>query len=625
MTSSHDRHAAMVSTRTATSLLFEVAWEVCNKVGGIYTVLRSKAPVMVQRWRDSYCLIGPYRESQAHVELEPQPPTGPIRDAINECNARGVKLHFGRWLITGRPQVILCDLASVTHKLGETKYLLWKDSGLTSPDHEFEYDESINLGYAVAEFLATLKRWLPDRPVLAHFHEWQAAAALPMLRHRDTPVGTVFTTHATLTGRNLCAANANLYEDLEQIDAAEVAWRHGFGHRHALEGAAAQACDVFTSVSDITGREAARFLGRQLDVVLPNGLNVERFAAPHEFQVLHREAKERIHEFVMGHFFPSYTFDLDQTLYVFTSGRYEYRNKGMDVFIDALAELNRRMRAESSPATVVAFIVTKADYRTLNVETLNRQAMFNEVSEVCEDVSEEMQRRLLHIIAEGRMPSLEELLGEYGAVRLKRMMYAMHRQAPPTIITHDLADQDHDPVLNHLRARQLWNMKDDRVKVIFHGDFMSAVSPLLGMEYDQFIRGCHLGVFPSYYEPWGYTPLECIVRGLPAITSDLSGFGAYVMENFPGHDEAGMYVTRRMGRSFGDAVQQVAGWMHGLTQMSRRARIALRNGVEAYAEHFDWNRLSVHYLEAYRLAYERRYGNADADTTRSRLPASTGG
>lgn len=589
------------------AILFEVSWEACAQVGGIYTVLRSKAPATVRAWEDNYFLIGPYREASARVELEPNPAAGAIQEALAELSAGGVRLHYGRWLIAGRPQVILIDVDSVRGKLGEDKYYFWKDCGISSPDGDCEYDEILLFGYAVADLLAAVQRRLGARPVLAHFHEWQGAGAVPVLRHRQVPVATVFTTHATLVGRSLCAANAQLYDHLSEIDAAAVAYGHGFAHRHAVERAAAQAADVFTTVSGITGLEAERFLGRRPDVLLPNGLNVERFAAPHEFQVLHRGAKEAIHNYVIGHFFPSYAFDLDRTLYVFTAGRYEYRNKGLDVFIEALHELNRRMQADGTTTTVVAFIITRAAHRALNVETLNRQAMFNELKDTCASISDHMGRRLFHLISRGQVPSLDDLLDEYATVRLKRMMYAWRGGPPPTIVTHDLVDDAHDPVLCHLRHRHLLNLEGDRVKVVFHPEFMTVTSPLLGMEYDDFVRGCHLGVFPSYYEPWGYTPLECVVRGIPTITSDLSGFGDYIRQNFPDHDASGMFVARRRGLSFEATVSQVTDWMYALTRMSRRERIAMRNRVEGHAEHFDWNNLGRHYADARRLALAKAH------------------
>ena len=603
--------APAASSGPAGALLFEISWEVCAQVGGIYTVLRSKAPVMTRRWGDAYCLLGPYREASANIELEPHQPPGALRETMHELAASGVRLHYGRWLVTGRPQVLLVDIGSVRPRMADVKYYFWKDNGISSPEGDWEFDEIVLFGHVVADFLAALQKRTPERAVLAHFHEWQGSAALPRLRHRAVPVATVFTTHATLVGRSLSSANSELYDYLGSIDGGAVATTHGFGHRHALEGAAAASADVFTTVSGITALEAQQFLGRKPDTLLPNGLNVERFAAPHEFQVLHRESKQQIHEFVTGHFFPSYTFDLDRTLYVFTAGRYEYRNKGLDVFIEALYELNRRMKADRSAATVVAFIVTKAPTRSFNVDTLNRQAMLNELRDTCEAIQQDMGRQLFYSIARGRMPTLDELLDEYARVRLKRMLHAWRAGAPPSIVTHDMLDDGNDAVLRHLRSRRLWNLEDDRVKVVFHPEFITTTSPLFGMDYDQFVRGCHLGVFPSYYEPWGYTPMECIVRGIPAITSDLSGFGDYLIKNFPNHDTNGMFVARRRGIAFQATVGQVTEWMYGLTRMSRRDRIALRNKVEGHAEHFDWNNLGRYYVAAHRMALQQHAPGRD--------------
>lgn len=332
--------------RTPGALLFEIAWEVCTQVGGIYTVLRSKAPATARRWEDDYCMVGPFWEATSKLELEPQEPSGTMKEVIDVLSVGGMQLHFGRWLITGRPQVVLIDVTTVRHRLADIKYHLWKDNGVGSPEGDGEFDDTVAFGFAVTEFLMAYHRRIGERPLLAHFHEWQGAAAIPMIKSRGANFSTVFTTHATMVGRNLSAANYELYENMHHIDGGAVARDHLFEHRHSLEGAITNAADVFTTVSGITAAEAEQFLGRRADALVPNGLNIERFAAPHEFQVLHKENKQRIHQFTMGHFFPSYHFDLDKTLYVFASGRYEFRNKGLDVFIEALYELNHRMRAE---------------------------------------------------------------------------------------------------------------------------------------------------------------------------------------------------------------------------------------------------------------------------------------
>jgi len=357
--------------------------------------------------------------------------------------------------------------------------------------------------------------------------------------------------------------------------------------------------------------ESEQFLERTPDVLLPNGLNIERFAAPYQFQNLHRQSKELIHEFVTGHFFPSYTFDLSKTLYIFSAGRYEYRNKGFDAFIEALHQLNQRLKIEPNGMTVVAFLIAPAPYRSPNVATLNRQAVFHEMRDMCNRIAQEMGRRMYRTIAQGRMPTMDDLLDEYRRLWLRRMMQTWRQGPPPVIVTHDLIDDGSDRVLCHLRHRGLVNNQGDPVKVVFHPEFITSTSPILGLEYDQFVRGCNLGVFPSYYEPWGYTPMECVVRGIPAITSDLSGFGAYVMSHFADHNEDGIYVARRRGVGFQETVAQITGWLYALTRMSPRERIELRNRVERHADHFDWQNLSRYYRAARRRRFEMYYPGRD--------------
>ena len=605
------RRDAATRDKAPRALLFEVSWEVCSQAGGIYTVLRSKASAAVATWRDNYWLIGPFREASAKIELEPLEASGPIGAVLARMRERGVDIHHGRWLVSGRPQVLLIDLKSVWQHLPQMKYFLWKDLKISTPPVDPDTDEAVAFGYATADLLGEIAKQTEGRPLLAHFHEWQGGLACPLLKFRAAPFPTVFTTHATLVGRSLSAANVDLYDKLPEIDAELVARQHGIEHRFQIERAAAQAATVFTTVSEITAAEAEQFLGRRPEVVLPNGLNVERFAAPHEFQNLHQQNKERIHEFVMGHFFPSYSFDLERTLYFFSAGRYEYRNKGLDVFIEALHELNRRLKADPRGVTVVAFIVTRAPYRALNVETLNRHAMFNELQGACESIKEEMGKRLFSAVASGRLPTLDDLLDEGERVRLKRIMQAWRQGSQPIIVTHDLEDDLRDPVLCHLRKRRLFNAPDDPVKVVFHPEFVSHASPVFGMDYDQFVRGCNLGVFPSYYEPWGYTPMECIVRGVPAVTSDLAGFGSYIMGRFPDHDENGMYVARRDGVSLETTVYQVAGWLQGMVNMTLRDRISLRNRVESFADEFDWSKMTRAYRAARRLAFDACYPGQD--------------
>ncbi len=590
-------------------LLFEVAWEVCWQLGGIYTVLRSKAAEMLRKWGDRYCLIGPYNPATAAVEFEEAPTDGVIRQALDRLRAAGVPCHFGRWLIPGRPRAILLDYRARFGSLDQDKYLLWADHGISTHAGDGEVNEVVAFGFVVTEFFRALTDIAPGRTVLAHFHEWMGGVAVPRIAHLRLPVTTIFTTHATLLGRYLASDNPYFYDHLPFLNGDEQAAKYNILPRHQIERTAAHASTVFTTVSEVTSIEAEKLLGRTPDMILPNGLNIQRFAALHEFQNLHARYKERIHEFVMGHFFPSYTFDLDKTLYFFTSGRYEYRNKGIDLFIEAMARLNGRLKQLPDPPTIVAFIVTRAMVRNVNVGVLQSQMQMEDLRSFCEQMQESMGRALFMAAAAGRMITMNELLPEDSTVRLKRAIHAGRRYAQPNIVTHDLVDDANDPVLQHLRHRQLFNAADDPVKMIFHPEFVTATSPLISLDYEQFVRGCHMGIFPSYYEPWGYTPMESIALGVPAVTTDLSGFGAYVERHVPHHEDQGIKVLKRRDRSFDSAVDDLVNHLVSFVQMNRRQRIELRNRTERHSEIFDWARLARHYHEAHELAITRTGGS----------------
>ncbi len=592
-------------------LLFEVSWEACNQVGGIYTVLRSKAATTTEIWGDRYCLVGPYSHDKAAMEfeeLEVGPILGPAFDAMRD---EGYKLHYGRWLVTGHPRVVLIDFYDRFDKLNEFRYALWSECGINYPDADTTMNDCVMFGFLLTRFFEHLCRLNhTDRPVIAQFHEWMAAVAIPLIRRRDLPIATIFTTHATLLGRYICSTSRDFYERLPWINADVEAGERQIYHRYCLERAATAGCHVFTTVSDITATEADHLLKRRPDKILPNGLRVDKFAAIHEFQNLHRESKERIHEFVQGHFFGSYSFDLEKTIYLFTAGRYEYHNKGIDVFVEALSRLNNHLLQADSDVTVVAFIVTAAATHTMNVKVLQNHSMLAELKSSCERIGDNIERRLFAMAATGHMPDPVNLIDQEEAVLLKRLIHSRRRTELPPIVTHHMMDDQNDPILAHLRHRQLFNNEHDRVKVIFHPEFISRTNPLFAMDYPEFVRGCHLGVFPSYYEPWGYTPAECAVMGIPSVCTDLSGFGSFISANFPDHEDNGIFVLRRRHVDPGATIEQLNDILVRFSRLNRRDRINMRNRVERLSECLDWNRLDPAYEEARALALRRAYGTA---------------
>lgn len=592
--------------RRAEPMLMEIAWEVCNQVGGIYTVLRSKAPSMVSRWGNRYCLVGPYRSQTADIEFEASTPTGPIGAAVNLLREQGVGVHYGRWMVSGRPHVVLLETGAAHGYLNDVKARLWRDHAIPSSDGDAMVDDCLAFGELVRRFLVALgEKEGQRRKLVAHFHEWMAGVPIPMLRQENWPGASVFTTHATLIGRYLAMNDPDFYDNLAHFDADAEARHFNVESQHRIEAAAAHGSHVFTTVSDVTAQECRHLLKRPPEVLLPNGLNIQKFDTVHEVQNRHRLAKEKIHRFTVGHFFPSYDFDLDNTLYFFSSGRFEFRNKGYDLALESLARLNHRLKETGSALNIVFFLITRVPNRSINVHTLQHRTMLGEFEEATEAIKAQVHDKVFDSVTRGQIPDLNNLIDEYWRLRLKRTMAAFRRPGLPPITTHDLVDDAGDEVLNSLRRCQLLNGPEDRVKVIYHPDFIKSTNPLFGMDYDEFVRGCHLGIFPSYYEPWGYTPLESIALGVPAVTSDLAGFGSYLAQVLPEHDDQGLYVCNRRGRDFHQGADHMAELMFEFCQKTRRERVILRNQVEQFAVHFDWHNLARRYNEAHDMAMDR--------------------
>jgi len=590
------------------ALLVEAAWEVCNQVGGIHTVIRSKVPAVKEKWGENYCLLGPYFHQQAAAIFDPIEPkdSDPFGKAVTAMRLKGYEVHYGIWLVTGRPKVLLLNPFQVYHRLGEIKYQLFNDHGVGTPDDDL-INQVVAFGFLMKEFFFTLNEVKEyDKQVLAHFHEWMAGTTLPDLRKYLPHIKTVFTTHATLLGRYLAMNDPLFYEYLPFYN-----WEHESNHFNIkaqvdIERAATHGAHVMSTVSEVTALECKHLLGRDPEVILPNGLNIERFVALHEFQNLHQKYKEKIHQFVMGHFFQSYSFDLDKTMYFFTSGRYEYHNKGYDLCIEALARLNHRMKEANMDTTVVFFFITKRPYQNILPSVLESRAVMEEIREICEEIQKQVGERLFYAAAasnEYRLPELNNFVDDTLKLRLRRTIQSWKSHQLPPIVTHHLYEDD--GILNFLRSANLINNQHDRVKVVYHPDFVSATNPLFGMDYGQFVRGCHLGVFPSYYEPWGYTPLECIARGVPAVTSDLSGFGDYAIKNLPDREKNGLYVITRHHKMFHDVAEELAQTLFSFVKLGRRERISLRNNTEASSVHFDWSNLLYRYEQAYTLALSR--------------------
>lgn len=595
------------------TILFEIAWEVCNQVGGIYTVIRSKVPSVIEKWgNDNYCLIGPYFPEQAAAHFDPATDySTPIGKAVLKMQERGFDVHYGKWIVSGRPNVVLFNPFSVFDKLGEIKHQIWQDYHISLPANDELIDKVAAFGFQVKEFLRYLysSGFCSKKKAIAHFHEWMSGLPIPGLRKENLDIKIVFTTHATLLGRYLAMNDNRFYEHLPFYNWEREADNLNVRHIVEIERASAHGAHLFTTVSELTGRECTHLLGRTPDYILPNGLNIQRFEVLHQVQNQHVEYKEKIHDFVMGHFFQSYSFDLDNTLYFFTSGRYEYQNKGFDLTLEALARLNYRMQQENSKMTVVAFFITRQPFYTFNPDVLHSKALIEDIQRVCEEIKVQAGKRLYTNITSNNnqytFPELSGMVDDYLKLKLRRSVQSWKTNKLPKIVTHTLKDDANDEILNFLRMSNMINNRYDKVKVVYHPDFITTSNPLFKMDYNQFVRGCHLGIFPSMYEPWGYTPLECLASGLASITSNLAGFGDYVSRNIVDNEKLGMYIIDRKDRDFYETADELATIMHRFVQMTRRERIALRYRSEEASLHFDWSNLGRHYDKAYSMVVKR--------------------
>jgi len=595
-------------------LIVECAWEVCNQVGGIYTVIRSKIPAAVEKWGANYCLLGPLENENIAAEFDPiDQLNDPIGRTVEKMRNMGYEVRYGTWLVTGRPRVVLLNPQNVFNRLDTLYRHLNKDFGINANTGDTLLEKMVLWADLNRTFFTILSKEVlkGKRKLVGHFHEWMACLPILDIKKEGLPMATVFTTHATMLGRYLAGNESDFYGKLSKYDWEAESKRYGILPQAKIERACAEAVDTFTTVSEVTAMECKHLLGKEPDVVTPNGLNITRYVAYHEVHNRHELYKDKIHEFVIGHFFNSYDFDLDNTLYFFTSGRYEYRNKGFDTTLMALKMLNAMMVHEGIKKTVVMFFVTKRPTWSINPEVLESRGVMQEIKRNCEAIEKQLGERLFYAAAsskdEHRLPDLNGLIDDYWKLRYRRTIQSWKTKQWPIIVTHNLVNDIDDDILNYLRNENMVNSPLDRVKLVYHPDFIESTNPLFGMDYGQFVRGCHLGIFPSYYEPWGYTPLECVARGVPAVTSDLSGFGRYVDSLEEDHEDKGVYVLQRTSGSEKKMAEKLAKYLLHFVRTNRRYRMFQRNKLEDFSENFDWKVLISNYEEAYDHAIGKHF------------------
>lgn len=528
--------------------LFEVSWEVCNKVGGIYSVVSSKALHAVDNFGDDFFLLGPDLKNNAEFLETDEPCWDSVRPILA---ARDFKYRVGRWDIPGRPKVILVDFAK-QYNANQVLYDLWSSYGVDSLSGGWDYIEPVLFSYACGEIIAAIYenriRPLGDMAV-AQFHEWMCGAGLLALKKLAPGVGTVFTTHATMLGRALAGSGVDIYRQMRQLNPLREAAAHNITAKCSMESIAAREADCFTTVSHITADEASAFLGRTPDVITTNGL---------DSRVIPDYAKDRatpaaLRARLMTSACRFLREDMPKKTRIFViSGRYEYHNKGVDVFLEALSGVAQALR--QSDAHVLALCLVMGGHTGLNAA------------------------------AAAGEPSASD-------------------NGKPFISPFQVWDQPNDPIIAACRRMGLNNEPGDNVKVIFVPAMLNGNDGFWNMPYYDILAACDLGVFPSWYEPWGYTPHESAAHAVPTITTDLSGFGIWVRELQDQYcAQGGVSVIPRRQASYGEVVEALRKQLLEYAVCPEELLNARRHAVHALAGHSTWDKFFPNYQGAYALA-----------------------
>lgn len=586
--------------------LFEVSFEVCNRVGGIYRVLESKANRMVQHYDEKYFLIGPYYKKNARGEFREEAPPEKMKEVFKKMEKEGIDCHYGRWLVKGEPATILIDFKNYFHQVNDIKREMWESFQVDSLNTGHDFDEPVCWSYAAGKLIHELSLRYDNEKMVAHFHEWLSGPGLLFLKKKKSNVKTVFTTHATSLGRTLAFNNINFYNSLEKIEPEKEAEKYNVLSKHLTEKAAAKESEIFTTVSEITGIEAEKFLERKPDFLLPNGLDIEKFLSFEDIVVKHRLQRRRLRNFVASYFFPYYTFDIEETLFYFIIGRNELRAKGIDVFLDSLGRLNEKMKKEGDKRTVVSFLFIPTETERVNPALLENVEYFRDLQDSLEGAFPDIEERILQNILREKELNKKNLISDDYLFDIEKKLHRMKRENEnPPLSTHYLSSGE-DEIMKRMKEAGLLNREEDRVKIIYYPIYLTGYDGLSNLSYEEALEACHLGVFPSFYEPWGYTPLEAAALGVSSVTTDLAGFGRFRTGLKTKKDRPGIYVLKREKKEDEKVVRDLEKFFYEFMKTSRRERVENKIEARKISSKADWRKFISFYIEAHNKALGKK-------------------
>lgn len=546
----------MINEVLTPDFIFESSWEVCNKVGGIYTVLSTRAKTLQAKMKDHILFIGP---DCWHAQKSPYftEDTTLFTDWVRHAAEEGLILKVGRWKVPGNPIAILVDFEPFYTKKNEIYAKCWELFQVDSLHAYGDYDEASMFSYAAALVVESFYNFYLDSSyaVIYHGNEWMTGLGLLYIQHNLPQIGTIFTTHATSIGRSIAGNNKPLYDYLFAYNGDQMAEELNVQSKHSIEKQTAKYVDCFTTVSVITANECKELLDKPVDFVLPNGFENNFVPAPSSFSRKRKAARKRLLDVanaLMGT-------DLgDDTIIISTSGRYEFRNKGVDVYIEAM---NRLLRDRNLKKKVLAFIEVPGWVGQPRQDLADRLAIGGKFDTPLE------------------IPEL----------------------------THWLNNMTHDNVLGMLKYLDMHNRKEDNVKLIFLPCYLTGDDGIINMSYYDVVLGNDLCIYPSYYEPWGYTPLEAVAFKVPCITTDLAGFGLWVnsLKGTYSELEDGVKVIHRTDYNYSevaDCIKDTVAMFSNLTPAQVRK---VRQKAEEVSKKALWCEFIKYYEQAYDFALRR--------------------